>query len=108
MVPHCSAADGTASEDIKTPDTAGEDADVLKTFRFRLGLPFSPSVPMKFWRLPQIEATTGPEVVLVSAKRRTATGIPLASASPGTSGLNACRRTVTGTSGSWRKICPSG
>ena len=59
-------------------------------------------MPMKLGIEPQTAAETGTSVRLASTYRSTATGSPLRSASQGMRGLNASRRTSTGTSSSDR------
>ena len=78
------------------------------SLRLPRGAPSLPSVPMKFCTLPQIETSSGLSAWLVTTKRSTATGSALASRSQGTSGLNACSRTDTGTSGSSSTTWPNG
>ena len=116
IVPQASCFGSTPSEDMRSPRRPSVERN---SFRFFLGpevmgsffqsrvVP-EPSAPMKLGSVPQTAARSGRPVLLMRTKRSMATGMPLASASPGIRGLKASRRTSTGESGSERSTWPSG
>ena len=116
MVPQAAAESSTPPEDNNTPVAW---SDVRAVFRFRRApvgqvSPFqsvdvaAPSTPMKFGRLMAALAVTARARRLRNVTVKAASGMPLASGSAGTSGLNAFNSTSSGTSGSDSITRPNG
>src|SRR5690606_14321832 len=102
IVPNCSANGSISSAHKYIPFKPSFSC--LNVFR----LPFSSFIPIKFSIQPAIKADTCSSVLFVNSNFIIATGMPLASASPGIRGLNTPMRTSTGISSSDNFTCPNG
>ena len=106
IVPHSSCRGSMAWSDRSTPASPGPDRAATSG---RLGCPAARSVCPGMVSAENItSASSGSLAREVSVTRNRASGSPLASASPGTSGLNAVTATSTGKSGSDSTTRPNG
>ena len=116
MVPHAAAESSTPPDDNSTPVAWSVARATLRFLRAPVGhaSPFqsvavaAPSTPMKLGRLIAALAVTSRARRFRSDTVKTAIGMPLASGSAGTSGLNAFSSTSSGTSGSASITRPKG
>src|SRR5689334_4178611 len=117
MVPHASEFRSTLSDDIKIPTRDGVFLNVFLFFLAPIGYNtllksdtsyFDPSIPMKLSSEPATAIVNGLLLLFVTSYLMMATGIPLASGSPGINGLKTLARTETGMPASLSVTCANG